>query len=177
VSLVIVMPGPYSDRELAFQAKDVASALTYNASFDCNAAKVVITPKRWARQDAFIRDLERAFATAAPRQSYYPGARERWATFTPRRARRTIKCSNASWITRMLRFLRSERRASTARRRRCTCLIAARAPCMVERSPCKPRKPCALQRVSFWTTPDGGGPGQNSAYPFAIEAFLPPPPP
>lgn len=34
-----------------------------------------------------------------------------------------------------------------------------------------------LQRVSFWTTPDGGGPGQNVAYPFAIEDFLPPPPP
>ena len=31
-----------------------------------------------------------------------------------------------------------------------------------------------LQRVSFWTTPDGGGPGQNVAYPFAIEDFLPP---
>jgi len=34
-----------------------------------------------------------------------------------------------------------------------------------------------MQRVSFWTTPDGGGPGQNAAYPFAIEDFLPPPPP
>ena len=34
-----------------------------------------------------------------------------------------------------------------------------------------------LQRVSFWTTPDGGGPGQNAAYPFAIEDFLPPPTP
>lgn len=34
-----------------------------------------------------------------------------------------------------------------------------------------------LQRVSFWTTPDGGGPGQNEAYPFAVEVFLPPPPP
>ena len=34
-----------------------------------------------------------------------------------------------------------------------------------------------LQRVSFWTTPDGGGLGQNAAYPFAIEDFLPPPPP
>jgi hypothetical protein len=34
-----------------------------------------------------------------------------------------------------------------------------------------------LQRVSFWTTPDGGGPGQNVAYPFAIEDYLPPPPP
>src|SRR5207249_12177913 len=32
-----------------------------------------------------------------------------------------------------------------------------------------------LQRVSFWTTPDGGGPGQNVAYPFTIEVFLPPP--
>ena len=34
-----------------------------------------------------------------------------------------------------------------------------------------------LRRVSFWTTPDGGGPGQNAAYPFAIEDFLPAPPP
>ena len=33
-----------------------------------------------------------------------------------------------------------------------------------------------LQRVSFWTTPDGGGPGQEEAYPFTIESFLPAPP-
>lgn len=31
-----------------------------------------------------------------------------------------------------------------------------------------------LQRVCFWTTPDGGGPGVNVAYPFAIEDFYPP---
>ena len=34
-----------------------------------------------------------------------------------------------------------------------------------------------LRRVSFWTTPDGGGLGHNAAYPFTIEDFLPPPPP
>jgi len=34
-----------------------------------------------------------------------------------------------------------------------------------------------LQRVSFWTTPDGGGLGHSAAYPFTIEDFLPPPPP
>lgn len=33
-----------------------------------------------------------------------------------------------------------------------------------------------LQRVSFWTTPDGGGYGQNAGYPFSIEDFLPPGP-
>jgi hypothetical protein len=30
-----------------------------------------------------------------------------------------------------------------------------------------------LQRVSFWTTPDGGGKGINQAYPFTFEDFLP----
>jgi hypothetical protein len=33
-----------------------------------------------------------------------------------------------------------------------------------------------LQRVSFWTTPDGGGPGQDAAFPFTIEDFFPPAP-
>ena len=34
-----------------------------------------------------------------------------------------------------------------------------------------------LQRVSFWTWPDGGGTGQNPNYPFTIEDFLLPPAP
>ena len=34
-----------------------------------------------------------------------------------------------------------------------------------------------MQRVTFWTTPDGGGTGQDEAYPFTIEDFLPPPGP
>jgi hypothetical protein len=33
-----------------------------------------------------------------------------------------------------------------------------------------------MQRVSFWTTPDGGGKGQDEASPFTIEDFLPTPP-
>lgn len=32
-----------------------------------------------------------------------------------------------------------------------------------------------LQRVTFWTTPDGGGAGIDVGYPFAIEDFYPPP--
>jgi hypothetical protein len=32
-----------------------------------------------------------------------------------------------------------------------------------------------FQRVSFWTSPDGGGTGVNIGYPFAIEDFYPPP--
>ena len=86
VSPVIVVPGPYSDRQLAYQAADVAGALTYNASFDCNAAKVVITPKGWPLRDAFMRHLEATLSAASPREPYYPGARERWEAFTAGRA-------------------------------------------------------------------------------------------
>src|SRR2546425_2420722 len=82
VSPVMVIPGPYTDRELAFQAEDVASALTYNASFDCNAAKVVITAKGWPLRETFLRHLATALAGAQQRQPYYPGARARWEAFT-----------------------------------------------------------------------------------------------
>jgi len=30
-----------------------------------------------------------------------------------------------------------------------------------------------FQRVSFWTTPDGGGPGQEATYPYTIEDYYP----
>ena len=32
-----------------------------------------------------------------------------------------------------------------------------------------------LKSVTFWTTPNGGGPGINVAFPFAFEDYLPPP--
>ena len=57
---VLVVPGPYSDKELAFQAEDVASGLTFNASFDCNANKVVVLPRNWAQREQFLAELRSA---------------------------------------------------------------------------------------------------------------------
>jgi aldehyde dehydrogenase (NAD(P)+) len=81
VSPVIVVPGPYTDAELAYQAEDVASALTYNASFDCNAAKVVVLPQGWALRERFITALETALGRAPTRLAYYPGAEARYRRF------------------------------------------------------------------------------------------------
>jgi acyl-CoA reductase-like NAD-dependent aldehyde dehydrogenase len=88
VSPVIVVPGPYSDKELAYQAEDVASGLTFNAAFDCNANRVVILPRGWARRDEFLGRLHEALGRAADRLAYYPGARERWERFTGGRGTR-----------------------------------------------------------------------------------------
>jgi Aldehyde dehydrogenase family len=81
VSPVLVVPGPYSDKELAFQAEDVASGFTFNASFDCNANKVVVLPRGWSRTDQFVSLFRVALERAADRPAYYPGARERLERF------------------------------------------------------------------------------------------------
>jgi aldehyde dehydrogenase (NAD(P)+) len=82
VSPVIVLPGPYSDKHLRYQAEDVAAGLTYNAAFDCNANKVLILPKGWAQRDAFLDAIEQALTRAQPRKAYYPGAHDRWKLYS-----------------------------------------------------------------------------------------------
>ena len=82
VSPVIIVPGPYTEQQLLYQAEDVASGLIFNASFNCNATKVLVTPKGWAQREAFLAGVERALSNAITRKAYYPGAEERWRAFS-----------------------------------------------------------------------------------------------
>jgi aldehyde dehydrogenase (NAD(P)+) len=81
VSPVIVVPGPYSDRELWYQAGDVAGYATMNASFLCNAAKMLVTARKWEGRVPFIRHLQDFLARVPTRSAYYPGAEGRWQRF------------------------------------------------------------------------------------------------
>jgi len=78
VSPVIVVPGPYTQKEIAFQAEAIAAAMTMNASFFCNAAKMLVTPANWSGSDRFLHAIQQACATVDPRKAYYPGAEDRW---------------------------------------------------------------------------------------------------
>ncbi len=82
VSPVIVVPGPYTDKELRFQAEDAASYVVMNASFLCNAAKMLVTPRGWSGSDTFVQGLQDVCAAVPPRQAYYPGAEDRWQALT-----------------------------------------------------------------------------------------------
>lgn len=81
VTPVIVVPGPWSHADIRFQARHVAAMVTQNASFNCNAGKVVIVAKDWLQKDAFLDALEEELRKAPPRKAYYPGARDRYAAF------------------------------------------------------------------------------------------------
>lgn len=85
VSPVIVVPGPYTDKEIAFQADAIAAAMTMNASFFCNSAKVLVMPRGWSGSGSFMREIQKTCANVEPRKAYYPGAEERWKTLTKNR--------------------------------------------------------------------------------------------
>ena len=82
VSPVLVVPGPYSPAQLAFQAEGIAGAVTSNASFLCNAAKVIVSPRGWKHRRELLAGLEGVLGQTAVRDAYYPGAAERWHRLT-----------------------------------------------------------------------------------------------
>jgi acyl-CoA reductase-like NAD-dependent aldehyde dehydrogenase len=82
VSPVMVVPGPYTDDELSSMAENVAGMVTNNASFNCNAAKMLVLPKGWSLRDPFIKKLEAVLAKVPPRKAYYPGAMQRYESLT-----------------------------------------------------------------------------------------------
>ncbi len=82
VSPVAVVPADYEDDQLAFMAANVATMVTNNASFNCNAAKVLITSRAWPQRDAFLGLIARELARTPARKAYYPGAFDRYGRLT-----------------------------------------------------------------------------------------------
>jgi aldehyde dehydrogenase (NAD(P)+) len=78
----MIVPGPYTDDELSSMADNVAGMITNNGSFNCNAAKLLITPKGWDRRDQFLQKVGAVLAGVKTRKAYYPGAFQRYESLT-----------------------------------------------------------------------------------------------
>jgi len=81
VTPVIVVPGRWSEADLAFHAANVATQLVYNCGFNCVTTRVIVTWASWPQREAFLAALRKTLAAIAPRQAYYPGAEERYGAF------------------------------------------------------------------------------------------------
>ena len=85
VSPIIIVPGPYTDKEIRFQAEQIATAFTMNASFMCCSAKVLVLPKNWDGSAKFMKALQQVCVEIPTRSAYYPGAEDRWQAATKNR--------------------------------------------------------------------------------------------
>jgi aldehyde dehydrogenase (NAD(P)+) len=87
VTPVILVPGPYTERQLAWQAENVAGMVTHNASFNCIAGKMLVTPRGWPGRERFLDLVVRHMALVPARKAWYPGASDRWRSLTAGRER------------------------------------------------------------------------------------------
>jgi hypothetical protein len=84
VSPVIVVPGPagsWSASDLAYQAENLATMLTNNAGFNCNAARVVVQHASSPQREPLLAALRESLKKIPTRKAWYPGAASRYDAF------------------------------------------------------------------------------------------------
>lgn len=77
----IVVPGDYTEKQLQFQAENLAASVMNNVSFNCLATKVIVTWSDWPDRQRFLDKLQAIFDSTPPRKAYYPGAADRFREF------------------------------------------------------------------------------------------------
>ncbi|MDX1503863.1 MAG: aldehyde dehydrogenase family protein [Thermoanaerobaculia bacterium] len=80
VSPIIVVPGRWSEGDLDFHAENLATQMTQNGGFNCNATKVIVTHAGWPQRTDLLERLGGVLG-GIDRVAYYPGAEERWRRF------------------------------------------------------------------------------------------------
>jgi len=78
VTPVIIVPGPWSARDLAYHGDNIASMLVHNAGFNCVASRMLVQHRAWSKRGALLDAVRDSLARATPRVPYYPGADERY---------------------------------------------------------------------------------------------------
>jgi acyl-CoA reductase-like NAD-dependent aldehyde dehydrogenase len=81
VSPVIIVPGPWSSSDIAYQAEHIACTMSNNAGFNCNTSRVLIQHESWALRQPLLQQLRRVLAKQPVRPAYYPGAAQRYEAF------------------------------------------------------------------------------------------------
>lgn len=77
VTPTIVVPGPWSPADIAYQAEHVVTQKTHNAGFNCVATQVLVLSRDWDLADAFVEAIRSTMRRIRAREPYYPGAAQR----------------------------------------------------------------------------------------------------
>ena len=81
VSPLIIVPGPWSNKDIAYQATHIASSLANNAGYNCNATRVIIQHAEWQQRRQLLQQINQVFSHLPARKAFYPGAQQRYHDF------------------------------------------------------------------------------------------------
>ena len=81
VTPILVVPGPWSDSDVDFQARQIVSMVTQNASFNCNAGDVILLSGKWDQSATLQERIAHHLRSRPGRKAYYPGALDRYQQY------------------------------------------------------------------------------------------------
>lgn len=84
VTPYLVVPGPWTEDEVRYQAATVAAALAHNSGHNCLKAELVIVDATWGLREAFVSALRQCLAETPRRVAWYPGSNDRFDAFRNR---------------------------------------------------------------------------------------------
>ena len=79
VGATIVLPGPWSDTDVRYQAGHLITQKLHNSGHNCVANQVLVLPSEWDGSAKLLAEVRRQLDSAEPRVAYYPGTQERLA--------------------------------------------------------------------------------------------------
>ncbi len=82
VSPTIVVPGPWTEADVRFQAENIVTQKLHNNGFNCIASQVLVLPAGWKWTPYLMGEIRRLLRTLPPRPAYYPGAAQRIQRFS-----------------------------------------------------------------------------------------------
>jgi len=84
ISPVIVVPGPWTDRDVTWQARKIATWLTANAGCTCLAPRLIVQHASWNLRSRLNERICDFLDTVETRTAYYPGSDEMFNRFLER---------------------------------------------------------------------------------------------
>lgn len=81
VTPLVVVPGSWSQRELNYQARHIASMLVMNGGYNCVTPQILILSADWSHKNAFLRSLREELTKYSSRDDLFPGAETRRERF------------------------------------------------------------------------------------------------
>lgn len=77
ISPVIIVPGPWTAKELDYQARNIISSHAFNSGFSCNATRLLIQQRSWDQRLKLNSRIKFLLSQLDQEKAYYPGTKER----------------------------------------------------------------------------------------------------
>lgn len=92
VGPTIIVPGPWNNGDIKYQAAHIATQKLQNEGHMCVACQVLILPDNWSKSVPLLHAVSDALGSAPQRPAYYPGSEDRAKQFSKRSGTGTLRC-------------------------------------------------------------------------------------